>query len=210
MVPSNLETSPMNKDQLTFFEQIGNDFKKMRSEYQAFKKMRSEYQAQVIDRSLVPKKMMTKKMMGDFELHILCMDLSRAGGILTNNFHRHGAVRCRKAKQRGELDWWVDNLHDEQWLDHFLFTHGVVVDIVLYVILMYFALLWAYVFLLLFNSAYWHIRAGSMAYGRMEYQSRGAPRLLVPGYLSYFRSKVWKPATNRRFGNRQPEPEIVD
>ena len=126
--------------------------------------MGSEYQAQVIDRSPVP-----KKMMGDFELYILCLDLSRAGGILTNNFDRHGAVRCRKAKQRGELDWWVDNLHDEQWLDHFLFTHGAIVDIVVYVILMYFALLWAYVFLLFFKSAYWHIRAYGFCRGCVLY-----------------------------------------
>ena len=137
LVPSDLETSSLNKHQLKLFEQLGNDYKKMRSEYQAYKKMRSEYQAQVIDRSLVPKKMMTNKMMGDFELHILCLDLSRAGGILTNNFDRHGAVRCRKAKQRGELDWWVDNLHDVEWeflvvLDNF-FTCEVVNIINIYV-----------------------------------------------------------------------------
>ena len=144
-----LETSSLNKHQLKLFEQLGNDYKKMRS----------EYQAQVIDRTLVPKKMMSKKMLpgggDDIWLSILCEDLSRAGGIITNNFERHGAVLCRKAKLRGELDWWSDNLHDEQWIDHFLFTHGAIVDILVYVILMYFA----YVFLLFFKSAYWHIRA---------------------------------------------------
>ena len=111
----------------------------MRSEYQAYKKMRSEYQAQVIDRSLVPKKMMTKKMIHEFELSILCLDISRAGGILTNNSEWLGAVRCRKAKQNGELDWCVDNLHDEQWeflvvLDNF-FTCEVVNIINIYVCL---------------------------------------------------------------------------
>ena len=89
----------MNKDQLKNFEEIRNDYKKMRS----------EYQAQEIDRSLVPKKII------DFELNVLCLDLSRAGGILTNTFKRHGAVRCRESKQNGELDWWVGNPHDEQW-----------------------------------------------------------------------------------------------
>ena len=58
--------------------------------------------------------MMTKKMIHDSELNIPYLDLSRAGGILTNNFERLGAARCRKAKENGELDWWVDNLHDEQ------------------------------------------------------------------------------------------------
>ena len=48
LVPSDLETSSLNKHQLKLFEQLGNDYKKTRS----------EYQAQVIDRTLVPKKMM--------------------------------------------------------------------------------------------------------------------------------------------------------
>jgi len=74
----------------------------------------------------------------NLNLHVLCGDLSRAGGILTNNFERHGAVQCRKAKKNGDLEWWSDNLHDEQWqvvlmVDQFLFTHGGVVLIVLYV-----------------------------------------------------------------------------
>jgi hypothetical protein len=169
LVPSDLETSSLNKHQLKLSEQLGNEFKKMRSEWNDFKKMRSEYQPQVIDRTLVPKKIMSKKMLpggrDDIELNILCEDLSRAGGIITNNFERHGAVLCRKAKLRGELDWWSDNLHDEQWLDHFLFTHGAIVDIVVYVILMYFA----YVFLLFFKSAYWHIRAYGFCRGCVLY-----------------------------------------
>ena len=58
LVPPDLETSSLNKHQLNkhqlnLFEQLGNDYKKMRS----------EYQAQVIDRTLVPKKMMPKKML---------------------------------------------------------------------------------------------------------------------------------------------------
>ena len=109
-----LETSSLNKHQLKLFEQLGNDYKKMRS----------EYQAQVIDRTLVPKKMMP--IVDFFCLHMV---------------------------QSWKL-W--------QWLDHFSFTHGAIVGIVVVVILMYFAyglLLWAYVFLLFFKSAYWHIRA---------------------------------------------------
>ena len=73
----------------------------------------------------------------NLDLRVLCGYLSRARVIVANNFERH-RVQCRKAKKNGDLEWWSDNLHDEQWqvvlmVDQFLFTHGGVVLIVLYV-----------------------------------------------------------------------------
>jgi len=149
---------------------------------------------------------LNSKKMVSLELSILCADLSRAGGILTNNFERHGALQCREAKQTGELDWRVDNLHDKQWhvvliLDQFRNTHGDVVQIVLYVIL----------FLLLFFWAYEHICAGRMASGRAhgfwatEYQSRGDLRL--QWYAIVNETAI---ANHNAIGHLQPELEIAD